>query len=57
MAGFQDILYDHHQNDFQESFYVHSLFMRTSLQGHVLLLLYVNDMIVTGDETACIADI
>ena len=30
--------------------------MRASPQGHVLLLLYVDDMIVTCDDTASIAD-
>jgi len=56
VAGFQDSLHDHPHDDFQESFQDHSLFVRTSPQGRVLLLLYIDDMTVTGDDTAVIAD-
>jgi len=56
VAGFQDSLHDHPQNGFQESFQDHSLYVWTSPQGHVLLLLYVDDMIATGDDTAGITD-
>ena len=43
VAGFQDNLYDHSQDRFQESFQDQSLFVRTSPQGCVLLLFYVDD--------------
>ena len=39
-----------------ESFQNHFLFVRTLSQGHVLLLLYIDDMIVTGDDTVGITD-
>ena len=56
MADFQDNLHDHPQDDFQKSFQDHSLFVRTSFQGLILLLLNVDDIIVTGDNTVGIAD-
>ena len=56
MADFQDSLHDHPQEGFQESFQDHSLFVRTSPLERVFLLLYVDDMIVTGDDTAGITD-
>ena len=55
-AGFQDSLHDHPHISFQESFQDHSLFVRTSPQGRVLILLYVDDMIITGDDTTGIVD-
>ena len=56
MAGFQGSLHDHPHDGFHESFQDHSLFVRTSSQGCVLLLLYVDDMIVTGDDNVGITD-
>jgi len=56
VVGFQDSLHDHPQDSFRESFQDHSLFVQTSPQRHILYLLYVDDMIVTGDNTAGIAD-
>ena len=49
--GFQDSFHDHPQDGFRESFQDYFLFVWTSLQGRVLLLLYADDMIVTGDDT------
>jgi len=56
VAGFQNILHDHPHDDFQESFQDHSLFVRASTHGRDLLLLYVDNMIVTCDDTAGITD-
>ena len=56
MTDFQDSLYKHSRDGFPESFQDHSLFVQTSSQGRVLLLLCVDDMIVTGDDTAGIID-
>ncbi|XP_019054057.1 PREDICTED: uncharacterized protein LOC109114973 [Nelumbo nucifera] len=38
------------QIDFQSSTYDHALFIRKTTQGCVLLFLYVDDMIITGDD-------
>lgn len=38
------------QHDFQSSTYNSALFVRKSAQGCVLFLLYVDDMIITGDD-------
>jgi len=56
VAGFQDSLHDHPHDGFQESFQDHSLFVRTSPQGRVLLLLYIDDMIVTDADIVGITD-
>ena len=56
MADFQHSFHDHPQDDFQENFQDYSLLVRTSPQGRVFLLLYVDDMIVIGDDTAGIVD-
>ena len=56
VTGFQGSLHDHPHDGFQESFQDHSLFVRTSPQGRVLLLLYVDDMIVMSEDTAGIAN-
>ena len=54
--GFQQSIHDNPHDGLQESFHDHSLFVQTSPQGCVLLLLYIDDMIVIDDDTACIAD-
>jgi len=56
MFDFQDSFHDHPQDGFRESFQDYSLFVWTSLQGRVLLLLYADDMIVIGDDTVGITD-
>ena len=38
------------QFDFQSSPYDHALFIRKTTQGCTLLLLYVDDMIITSDD-------
>jgi len=53
---FQDNFHDHPLNGFQESFQDHSLFVQTTPHGCILLSLCIDDMIVTGDDTASIAD-
>ncbi|XP_019053898.1 PREDICTED: uncharacterized protein LOC109114920 [Nelumbo nucifera] len=42
---------------FQSSTYDHALFIRKTSQGCVLLLLYVDDMIITGDDLQGISDL
>ena len=55
VAGFRDNPHDHPHDGFQESFQDHSLFVRTLPQGRVLLL-YIDDMIVTCDDTVGISN-
>ncbi|XP_047322353.1 uncharacterized mitochondrial protein AtMg00810-like [Impatiens glandulifera] len=42
---------------FKSSFYDHALFLRKTDQGCTLLLLYVDDMIITSDDTNGICDL
>ena len=52
-AKFSSIL---HQFDFSFSPHDTTLFIRRSDKGMILLLLYVDDMIITGDDHSGISD-
>jgi hypothetical protein len=53
-ARFQDVVL---QIGFQPSMHDSALFLRRTSHGLVLLLLYVDDMIITGSDVAAISDV